>query len=149
MITYDQAHAQMLGVAMVLRDELKDIAILVELVGSCAIQGAGKDMDVMVKIHIDFVDRLVKFLTEDGWDEQAGNGEAYGTGEFRSFRNGDVNLLVVWDFKVYLGWLTSVEICKHINTKTRDQRVAIHQIIMDGVQANQLTPFDQLAGVIL
>lgn len=147
MITYDQAHAQMLGVAMVLREELKDINLLVELVGSCAIQGAGKDIDIMVKIHPSFVDRLVEFLViKDKWKEQTGDDQEYGTGEFRSFRNGDINLLLVWDFKVYLGWLTSVEICKHINTKTRDQRVAIHQIIMDGVQANQLTPFDQLAG---
>ncbi len=144
MIGFDDAYANMLNVAGALREKFHGFSVLVELVGSCAIQGEGHDIDVMVKIHEMFVEEVAEWLLENEWKEQDGNQE-YGSGEFRSFRSADTNILLVWDFKVYLGWLQSVEVCKHIKTKTRDQRVAIHQIIMDGVQANQLQDFKQVA----
>lgn len=144
MITYNQAHAAMMALANELRG-LPANPIFVELVGSCAIQGGGEDIDVMV-FALDFPHVIADNLLSNGWVEQEGNIDEYGQGEFRSFRSGDINCLLVWDKKTYSGWLASVEMCKHINTKTRAQRKAVHQIIMDGQLSVNLTPFDQLAG---
>lgn len=144
MVTFEQAHDAMLQVAQELRG-LPVNPIYVELVGSCAIQGQSpNDMDIMVFAEIPgAVDVIVNHLMVTGWTEQEGNAEEYGTGEFRSFRLGDYNLLLVWAASVYASWLASVEICKYIKTTTREQRVAVHQIIMDGGIAANYPPYQQ------
>lgn len=141
MITQEGAIDSMLLLAAELR-ELPVNPIFVELVGSCAIQGQSpNDADFMVfaKEH---PDRIAEHLLSTGWVEQEGKVDEYGQGEFRSFRLGDYNCLLVWDDKTYSGWLASVEICKYVGTTTRQQRVSIHQIIMDGQLAVNLASFD-------
>ncbi len=139
MIDLETGHFRMADLASALKNRFGYDVKLVELVGSIAIHGQGNDIDVMVYVSVDAVIRLVEWLTQcDGWIEQTGNEEEYGPGDFRSFRDGDINLLMVWQDKTALSWLASVEMCKWLRVETRDQRVAVHQIIMDGVSCDDV-----------
>lgn len=145
MITEEGAIDSMLLFAAELR-ALPVNPIYVELIGSCAIQGSSpNDMDFMV-LSESHADTIAGYLLSTGWTEQEGNIDDYGQGEFRSFRLGDYNCLLVWDTPTYSNWLASVQVCKYVGTTTRAQRVAIHQIVMDGQLAHNLVPFHVLAG---
>jgi len=146
MITQASAIDSMLLFAAELR-ALPVNPIFVELVGSCAIQGSSpNDADFLVFAQ-DFSVGVAGHLLSTGWTEQEGNTDEYGEGEFRSFRLGDYNCLLVWDSKTFSNWMASVQVCKFVGTKTRDQRVAIHQIIMDGQLVVNLPSFEQLGEV--
>lgn len=145
-IRYKQAQDTMLETAALFRsffEGLGSVDILVELVGSCAIQEYGNDIDVMIFVPVNWADKAAQIVETMGYEEEQGDKDEYGDGDFRSFRKGPVNILLVWEARVCVGWMASVEMCRYVGATTREQRVAIHRIIMDGCPADEVTPWAQ------
>lgn len=104
------------------------------IVGSVAIEDQGKDFD-----HLWLVgDICVAFdyLIKHGFTHE-GN-VTYQNNDFESFRHGYLNVITTPLDKIFDTWKISVEVCKLIKTKNREQRVAIHQVIMDGLDADTI-----------
>lgn len=138
-IQRDHAILQMEGLAADLNRKFGFFGPTCCLVGSCEIQGEGNDVDVMVSAFAaHHADPIADYLKSTGFIEQEVlDSEEYGPGDFRSLRKNDVNVLLVWESDVRDKWIAAVEVCKYVETKTREQRVAIHKIIMDGEHADQ------------
>lgn len=136
-IQRDHAILQMEGLQVELDKKFGFFGPSCYLVGSCEIQGEGKDVDVMVSVFTAVhAASVADYLKSTGYIEQEVlDSESYGPGDFRSLRRNDVNVLLVWTSDVAQKWKTAVEVCKYVKTQTREQRVAIHKIVMDGESA--------------
>jgi len=136
-IQRDHAILQMAGLQADLNRKFGFFGPTCRLVGSCEIQGEGNDVDVMVTVFATHhTDTVADYLKSTGFLEQEVlDAENYGPGDFRSLRKNDINVLLVWDFKLSDKWIAAVEVCKYVKTQNREQRVAIHKIVMDGESA--------------
>lgn len=97
--------------------------------GSVAINGQGNDLDLVV-----LVPKLVPFMLAYCYARQGGQSyESAGT--FESYRDGDVNILLMEDAYFYENWLTAREVCRVMGEygfEDRDFRVRMFSIICDG-----------------
>lgn len=100
------------------------------IVGSTYIQGEGSDIDCL--FLWEKVD--VQCIGFPGWDYGGSIGEG-NESNWGSWKKGNINLLVTSSKESYNAWLTSAEVCRFLSLRkiglTRDERVAIHNIVMD------------------
>lgn len=102
--------------------------------GSTAINGVGNDLDVIIYQGAD-LGTVVDLLEGSTWEllgEESYNSE----GDFVAFRKGNLNIIVCNNTAYYRDWLVAMDVCcylaVHHGLTTRDVRVAIHKMIVDG-----------------
>lgn len=107
------------------------------ITGSVAFNGQGNDLDVVC---------LVRALpppcsTNSGW-VLCGEESYESQGMFIALRKGDVNLILCEDAEYYRAWATAKEVCLYLSKvhsmTTRDVRVAIHKMIVDCFDADDI-----------
>lgn len=119
--------------AMALASEYEG-CLLSSLVGSVAIEGKGNDVD-----HLWLVVNkgdVIQYLTGLGFIHE-GN-ITYNNGDFESFRRMPLNIIITDLPKIFETWKVAVEVCKYVGVRTREERVAIHQIVMDGNASDEV-----------
>jgi hypothetical protein len=104
------------------------------IVGSAAYLPTANDVDFLLLIGgsespTDYVERL----EADGW-EQCGEYEG-DESIWNATRLGNLNLLVTNNRQFYDGFKRALEVCKALRLTSRDDRVAVHQIVRDGLTA--------------
>lgn len=111
--------------------------ISAEHVGSSYVLGSGMDLDMVV--HVRDMASSMNVLDLAGY---ACNSKDYAdsTDNFKCFRNGLVNVMLVTDQKWYDNFLLSSEVCKAMNLcglaiDMKAARIAVHRVIMDGEDA--------------
>ena len=82
------------------------------------------DYCVMDFNGFDFVKEGFKMTTEDQ--------DEYGASNFETYRRGDVNLIVVHDWKDFHKWRVATAACKQMNVTKKDKRIAIFQGVLYG-----------------
>lgn len=107
------------------------------ITGSVAFNGQGNDLDVVCLVYA----LPSPCSTNSGW-VLCGEESYESRGMFVALRKGDVNLILCEDVEYYRAWATAKEVCTYLSkvygTNTRDVRVAIHKIIVDGFNADGL-----------
>lgn len=111
-----------------LREEGADI-VQWHVNGSVAINGSGNDLDVVVQVL-----KLVPHQFEHCFIRQGG--ESYESAVmFESYRDGNINYILIDDAFHYENWITAREVCKVMGEygfEDRDFRVRMFSIIADG-----------------
>lgn len=118
-----------------------------DVVGSSYIvDRTDSDIDVLVLLNQRACMGLEQ-LVFDGW----GYGGSVGVdadGKWMSWKKhtleaGEVNILVTYDETYFHAWMTSAEVCRYLHLRgivvPREERVAIHNIIMDDSTAEYET----------
>lgn len=92
-----------------------------------------KDLDILICLpeNCDIRETLHSFAEAADWTVGYDT-ETYPTDDFESYRKGDINLLAVNRLIVYDNWLLSAKVCKALALTKREERVIVHQVIMDG-----------------
>lgn len=115
-----------------------DHAAAHRLVGSrvtCDPPPVNTDQDVLVYVRRHQVDRLFSALERDGWkfdgSEAYANSVREGQG-FRSYRKGDVNLVVTSEREFYDRFVAATTVAKHLNLLQKSDRVALFQAVLYG-----------------
>jgi hypothetical protein len=108
---------------------------IAKLVGSCYINGEGKDVDIII-LPAD-AGRITQVLRELDFAED--DGEQYNNDNFASFKKGDVNILVAFSFDYYNSFIRACEVCRLISNGAlpKAHRVAIHSIVCEGFSYEQ------------
>jgi len=106
-----------------------------QMVGSTYTLGKGRDIDFAVLVDNQFYfqekpEWLVGEWVREGADVYEGN-------VFASYRQGDINIIVMHDRDIYQKFLTAMEVCKVLKLQTRKQRVLVCRIVRDGMTAEQ------------
>lgn len=106
-----------------------------QMVGSTYTLGKGRDIDFAVLVSDQFYlqeqpEWLVGEWMREGADVYEGN-------SFASYRQGDINIIVMHDHDIYQKFLTAMEVCKVLKLQTRKQRVLVCRIVRDGMTAEQ------------
>lgn len=99
--------------------------------GSTTINGSGNDMDIIILVGTDI---WVTALHAPGWlllGEESYNS----CGMFKSYRKGDLNLIITDCELYYEKWKIARNVCIWLatqhNMRDRDTRVMIHHIVCD------------------
>ena len=105
------------------------------LVGSTAVLGEGADVDLLVMLE--------QGVKHKGWKAREESipclDNTYeGSGDFSASRAGVFNYIVVDDQELYSGWLAAGEVCKYLQLKDKAQRIAVHRIVRDGLDADEV-----------
>lgn len=95
----------------------KGTLALVEGTGSVYTNGTGADLDVLV-LSLDPTP-----LLNNGFIPCCADG--YG-GDFRAYRNGDVNVILVSDMEFFVKWEIAAKVCRYLGTCNKEQRALIH-----------------------
>ncbi len=106
-----------------------------QMVGSTYTLGKGRDVDFAVLVDNQFhfqeqPDWLVGDWVREGADVYEGN-------VFTSYRQGDINIIVMHDRDTYQKFLTAMEVCKMLKLQKRRERVLVCRIVRDGMSAEQ------------
>lgn len=105
--------------------------------GSCEINGEGNDVDVVVLLQ----EPLHTFHPPKYWT--LCGGESYDShGMLAAYRNGDYNFILVDDPEYYGDWESALHVCKFLarhGLNSRNWRVAMHRIIVDGYDADEVS----------
>lgn len=109
-----------------------------QLVGSrvtCNPAPVGTDQDILVYVLPKNFDRLFSALERDGWtfdgSEAYVNSVEEGDG-FRSYRKGDINLVITSDRGFYSRFMAATSIAKHLNLLQKADRIALFQAVLYG-----------------
>ena len=89
----------------------------VEGTGSVYTNGTGADLDVLV-LSLDPAPLLT-----NGFIPCCADG--YG-GDFRAYRNGDVNVILVGNIEFFMKWEIAAKVCRYLGTCNKEERVLIH-----------------------
>lgn len=105
----------------------------VRMVGSISINGYGNDLDILIHVDQQYLNKLLNYLFREGFKLEGGDG--YPPDKFESFRNGRINVIVTTDEPFFVSWIRSVEVCNFFVSKcgpiNKDDRIMIHKLIMD------------------
>lgn len=117
-------------------DCIKEHCFYHQLVGSrvtCTPPPTDTDQDVLCMVN-DW-NELIANLEELGWQfdgsEHYANALDEGVG-FRSYRNGDVNLILTTEFEFYSRFMAATSIAKHLNLLKKEDRIALFQAVLYG-----------------
>lgn len=112
------------------------------IVGSCFILSPtqAKDADLLILLpeKMNLLSARAQ-LDAETWHWAYDEG-TYPSDEFESGRKGLVNLLLVNSRSVFDNWRLAAMICKALNLTNRDDRVIVHQILMDGLVISSILP---------
>lgn len=110
----------------------------VTLVGSrvtCAPAPTDTDQDVLCLVNLDKWPDLIEELTWDGFtfdgNEHYANALEGGCG-FRSYRNGEINLILTTDAEFHRRFLAATSVAKHLNLLDKSDRIALFQAVLYG-----------------
>ena len=116
-----------------------------DVVGSSyIIDRTDSDIDVLVELKLTPAGNVLGQLVFAGW-EYGGSVGAGDAGKWMSWKKhtleaGIVNMLVTYDETYFNAWMTSAEVCRYLHLRgikiPREERVAIHSIIMDDSTAD-------------
>jgi len=95
----------------------KGTLALVEGTGSVYTNGTGADLDVLV------LSLNPAPLLTNGFTPCCADG--YG-GDFRAYRNGDINVILVGDMEFFIKWEIAAKVCRYLGTCDKTQRALIH-----------------------
>lgn len=102
--------------------------------GSCAINGSGNDVDVVVLLEsLEFGEFSGTYthLVEESYASD---------GDFDSYRDGVINFIFTDNKEYYIRWLSAREVCRHMaphyGFNTREFRVQMFRIIVDQEVSN-------------
>lgn len=99
--------------------------------GSTAINGEGNDVDAIILVDTDIENVEVH---ANGW-VLLGEESYHSCGMFKSYRKGDLNIIITDDEWYYEKWKIALNVCIWMRFKhglsDRDTRVDIHSIICD------------------
>ena len=110
-----------------------------QMIGSTYTLGQGRDIDFAVLVNTDAPSTLItspqpEWLLGTWVREGAGH---YEGGKFVSYRQGDINIIVMDDLDVYTRFKTAMEVCKVLKLKTRKERVLVCRVVRDFMDAEQ------------
>ncbi len=122
--------------------EIRDITGMVARVApvgsriTCDPAPADTDEDWLILDQFGIDDRLIEqgFAREGGPEFYTGNDN----GEFRSWRRGDINLIVTPDDKFYDRFITATKLATRFNLMQKDDRIALFQAVLYGVRWDNL-----------
>lgn len=106
-----------------------------QMIGSTYTLGQGRDIDFAV-----LVDDQSYFHKQPEWlvgDWEREGADHYEGNIFVSYRQGDINIIVMEDLDVYTRFMTAMEVCKVLKLQTRRERVLVCRIVRDGMDAAQ------------
>lgn len=99
---------------------------------TCSPAPVGTDCDVLV-----FTNTSQQFFDaaqEEGWvfdgDEEYGNQLGDGESGFKSYRSGDVNLIVTQDYGFFFAFWAATTVAKRLNLQNKDDRIALFQAVL-------------------
>ena len=76
-------------------------------------------------------DGLEGVLVNSGYDTE-GNPEKYDHSDFISYRNGEVNVIVIKDEELYYRFLTATDLAKRFNLLDKQDRIDLFQAVLYG-----------------
>lgn len=114
------------------------------LIGSAMYLPTPNDVDFAVLVPddcISFADQLAR----DGW----GNCGEYDSteGVWCAIRREGLNLMVTHDRGFFDRYKTAMEVCKALRLEHKEDRIAVCQIVRDGLTADQVTTHAQIAAL--
>ena len=65
-------------------------------------------------------------------DQKEGNNASYGDGDFETYRQGEVNLIVVHDWADFKAWKAATAAAKQMNITDKEKRIALFQGVLYG-----------------
>lgn len=72
-------------------------------------------------------------IEDAGWLDTTGTDESYGfEAPFRTYRSGDVNLIVVDSSAEFMKWKVATAAAKHMNLSHKQDRIALFQGVLYG-----------------
>lgn len=115
------------------------------LIGSAMYVPDARDVDFAVLIAPEFnaVDYAAK-MANDGW----GNCSEYDGvgGIWAAVRRENLNLMVTHDPKFFADYKTAMEVCKALDLRHKEDRVAVCQIVRDGKKADEVFTHARIFG---
>ena len=118
--------------------ELRLVCDEVTLVGSrvtCDPAPTDTDQDVLCLVDLDKWPDLIEELTWDGFtfdgNEAYANALEGGCG-FRSYRNGEINLILTTDAEFHRRFIAATSVAKHLNLLNKADRIALFQAVLYG-----------------
>lgn len=110
------------------------------LIGSAMYMPEPRDVDFVVLI--DAAHNAVDFTTDLHHEEWGICGEYEGEeGIWAAIRKGPINLIVTHDAPFYEKYVVGMEVCKALKLEHREDRVAVCQIVRDGMTADQVMTY--------
>lgn len=99
--------------------------------GSTYTNGSGADVDIVRFTEDPVAERAA--MIENGFD-LCGVGESYSLDgdTFFAVRKGMLNIIVVWDYMLYLRWVAFSEVAAKIGTLDKVERIALSQALVEG-----------------
>jgi hypothetical protein len=112
------------------------------LIGSASYLPNPQDVDfaVLIGSGLDAM-HYAEAMHEAGWElcsEYDGVG-----GTWAAVRHGFLNLMVTHDPKFFTGYRTAMEVCKALHLVRKEDRIAVCQIVRDGLTADQVIPWSK------
>lgn len=120
--------------ALIFQTQIKDLGIFpkgIALVGSVYICGEGEDLDIL--FLVDNLEQVEALLKKDSSWTISENAFYALPGDFFSARKGTWNALFVSDVAYFKLWLAASRLCRVLKLTNKADRVAVHKIIMDGI----------------
>lgn len=114
---------------------LNEMFVRCDHVGSSYIVGEGADLDLVVLVTPGYLDEACIKLRDAGYAFTGAEDCSGAEDEFRTFRKGDVNVMLSDEDKWYDAFLTAAEVCKALQLREKWQRIAVHRVIMDNEDA--------------
>lgn len=78
-----------------------------------------------------YYDDLESILSKSGYTIE-GNPEKYDSSDFISYRNGEVNVIVIEDDDLYYRFLTATSLAKRFNLLDKKDRIDLFQAVLYG-----------------
>lgn len=101
------------------------------IVGSVYILGEGNDLDVLVRAE-DANDAMDRLETEGYRPTGNPSGEE---DDFLTLRKGHINVIVTQSQEFFDNFLEAAEVCKLLKLTSKQDRIAVHRVLMDGESA--------------
>jgi hypothetical protein len=112
------------------RYQTLNFLVMVAPAGSSYITGQrGRDIDVIA-----FVDQYNEGDTIPLFEMQRMDPSREYQGEMVSYRGpDDINLIICTTVEYYQKWRAATEVCKELKVTDKQQRILVHQLIMDAI----------------
>lgn len=104
-------------------------------VGSSYIVGEGADLDLVVLVTPGDLDEACAKLEDHAYTFTTSKDCSGAEDEFRTFRKGDVNVMLSDDEKWYYAFKQAAEVCRALQLREKWQRIAVHRVIMNNEDA--------------
>lgn len=95
---------------------------------------AYNDLDFTMYMEESQVGTYRKLLLGCGWEAcRVAEYPDWNDSGWEAFRNGQWNLILCWQPRLYLRWLAATELAKVLNLTSKEERVGLFRAIRDGL----------------